>query len=124
MGRSENSFPPVLGGAVSLAPDKPIPYYAADGTSRGFRSPECARRFLDAGLVTAVYGRKGHLKAIFARHADGSSAVEASLRPGTRYSFREHLDNGHLCWKLRRLGRGEELRPIFLAVVADCMTSG
>ena len=100
---------------------KAIPYYAPDGTSRGFRSPECARRLIEAGQATAVYGRRGHLRAIFARRADGSAAVEASLRPGTRYSFREHLDNGRLCWKLRRLGQGNELRPIFRAVVADCM---
>jgi len=38
---------------------------------------------------------------------------------GTRYSFREHLDNGHLCWRLRRLGAGNQCRPVFLAVVAD-----
>ena len=108
---------------MSLTVDKPIPYYAPDGTSRGFRSPECARRLLEAGQATAIYGRKGHLKAIFARQADGSAAVGARLRPGARYSFREHLDNGRLCWKLRRLGRGNELRPIFLAVVAECIVS-
>lgn len=108
---------------MSLATDKPIPYYAADGTSRGFRSPECARRLLEARLVTAVYGRKGHLRAIFARQGDGSSAVGDKVYLGTRYSFREHLDNGHLCWKLRRLGSGNELRPVFLAVVTECLAS-
>ncbi len=101
--------------------EKLIPYYAADGTSRGFRSPACARRLLDAGLVTAVYGRKGHLKAIFARQQDGAAAVREQLPFGTRYSFREHLDNGYVCWKLRRLGRGDELRPIFLQVVRECL---
>jgi hypothetical protein len=108
---------------VSLTADRPIPYYAPDGTSRGFRSPECARRLLDAGLVTPVYGRKGHLRAIFARREDGTAAVGDQLPLGTRYSFREHLDNGRLCWRLRRLGRGNELRPIFLTVVAECMAS-
>ncbi|MFZ5928622.1 MAG: hypothetical protein ACOYX1_14385 [Acidobacteriota bacterium] len=108
---------------MSLAHQKPIPCYAADGTSRGYRSPECARRLIQAGLVTAVYGRKGHLRAIFARQADGASAVGDRPPLGTRYSFREHLDNGYLCWKLRRLGRGDELRPIFLAVVAECMAA-
>lgn len=75
------------------------------------------------GLVTPVYGRKGHLRAIFARRADGTSAVGGQPPLGTRYSFREHLDNGRLCWRLRRLGRGDELRPIFLAVVAQCMVA-
>jgi len=79
---------------------------------------------LATGLVTPVYGRKGHLKAIFARQADGAAAFAAHLRAGTRYSFREHLDNGYLCWKLRRLGRGDELRPIFLQVVSDCLAGG
>ncbi len=106
---------------MSLATDKRIPFYAADGTSRGFRSPESARRLIGAGLVTAVYGRKGHLKAIFARQGDGSPAVGDQLPLGTRYSFREHLDNGYLCWRLRRLGRGDELRPIFLQVVTECL---
>jgi hypothetical protein len=72
-------------------------------------------------LVTPVYGRKGHLRAIFARKTDGTSAVGDQPPLGTRYSFRERLDNGYLCWRLRRLGRGDELRPIFLAVMADCM---
>ncbi len=108
---------------MSLAHQKPIPCYAADGTSRGFRSPECARRLIAAGLVTAVYGRKGHLRAIFARREDGATAVGDRPPLGTRYSFRERLDNGYLCWRLRRLGRGDELRPIFLTVLAECMAA-
>jgi hypothetical protein len=76
---------------------------------------------IEAGLVTPVYGRKGHLRAIFVRREDGAAAAGDQLPLGTRYSFREHLDNGYLCWNLRRLGRGDELRPIFLAVVAECM---
>ncbi len=32
------------------------------------------------------------------------------LEGGPRYSFPEHVENGHLCWKLRRLGCGEEQR--------------
>ena len=107
---------------MSLATGKPIPYYAADGTSRGFRSPECARRLLEARLVTAVYGRKGHLRAIFARQGDGSSAVGDQLPLGTRYSFREQLDSGHFVWQLKRLGRGAELRPFFLEVAASCLS--
>jgi hypothetical protein len=100
---------------------KPIPYYAADGTSRGFRSPEAVARLLEQGLVTAIYGRKGHLKAVFARQADGASAVDEKLRPGTCYSFREHLASGHFLWQLKRLGRGAELRPFFFRVAAGCL---
>ena len=41
---------------------------------------------------------------------------------GTRYSFREHLDNGYIAWTLRRLGKGDEFRPIFLRVVTVCLS--
>jgi hypothetical protein len=33
---------------------------------------------------------------------------------GKRYSIREHHQSGRRCWKLKRLGRSDELRPIFL----------
>ncbi|MDE3167448.1 MAG: hypothetical protein KGN36_16720 [Acidobacteriota bacterium] len=41
---------------------------------------------------------------------------------GTRYSYLEHLDNGHLAWGLKSLGKGDDLRPIFLQVLLDCAT--
>ena len=31
-------------------------------------------------------------------------------------------DPTDVCWNLRRLGKGGELRPIFLRVVTDCVT--
>jgi len=101
--------------------EKPIPYYSADGKPRGFRSHDAAQRLIQAGLVSAAYGRKGHLRGIFARRADGSSAVEAGLRPGTRYSYREHLETGRIAWALKKLGKRNELRPMFLRIVADCL---
>lgn len=100
-----------------------IPFYAADGTPMGYRSSESARRLLDLDLVSPAYGRKGHLKAIFAKRRDGSSAVERTVRGGTRYSYRERLESGPLAWKLKKLGKQDELRPIFLQVVADCMVN-
>ena len=100
-----------------------IPMYAADGRSQGFRSLESAKRLIVNGLVDAVYGRKGHLRAVHAKHPDGASAVETQARTGTRYSVRERLDCGAVAWKLKRLGKGDELRPIFLQVVTDCMAN-
>ena len=98
-----------------------IPMYAADGRSLGFRSIESARRLIANGFVEAVYGRKGHLKAIQSKQADGASAITTQVRAGTCYSFREHFDTGTVAWRLKRLGKGDELRPIFMAVVTDCL---
>jgi hypothetical protein len=98
-----------------------IPMYASDGRSLGFRSLAAARRLIANGFVEAVYGRKGHLKAIHAKQPDGASAIATRVPTGTRYSFRERLDNGTVAWRLRRLGKGDELRPIFLTVVTGCM---
>ena len=97
-----------------------IPMYAADGRSLGFRSIESARRLVANGFVEAVYGRKGHLKAIQTKQSDGASAVTTQVKAGTQYSYRERSDTGTIAWRLKRLGKGSELRPIFLAVVTDC----
>jgi hypothetical protein len=112
-----------------MKPADQIPYYAADGTSLGFRSIEAAKRLVAGGFVKPSYGRKGHLKAIWLRREDGSSPVETHARVGTRYSFLENLDHGR-CWKLRRLDRRDEdgvpfsTRAIFLQVLTDCLVAG
>ena len=104
-----------------------IPIYAADGTSLGFRTREAANRLLAGGFVRPVYGRKGHLKAIFLRQEDGGNPVEAQPRVGTRYSFPERLDNGFRCWKLKKLDAKDEdgavlnARGVFLQVLQDCL---
>ena len=100
-----------------------IPLYTADGTPLGFRTIEAARRLIANEVVNPVYGRKGHLRAIFFRKPDGSSAVESKVPGGTCYSFRERLGGGPLAWNLRKLGKGAELRPLFQQVVADCVVN-
>ena len=106
-----------------------IPYYASDGTSLGFRSAESANRLVAGGFVQPSYGRKGHLRAIWARTEDGSSPVETRPPSGTRYSFPENLDSGRRCWKLRRVdGRDDDGMPVttrgvFLQVLKDCLVA-
>lgn len=100
------------------------PLYSADGTPLGYRSREATQRLLAGGFVTPAFGRKGHLKAIFLRRGDGSTPVEVSAPAGTTYSFRERLEQGHFVWQLKRLGKGNELRPVFLQVVTDCLARG
>ncbi len=98
-----------------------IPLYAADGTPWGFRTMEAAHRLIANGFASPVYGRKGHLKAIFSMRRDGSSAVEGTAPRATKYSFEERLESGRLNWKLKRLGKKDELRPLFRQVVTDCL---
>jgi len=100
-----------------------IPLYAADGTPWGFRSIEAAHRLIANGLVSPAYGRKGHLKAIFANKEEGPSTVKRGVPKSTRYSFQARVESGPLVWKLKRLGKGEELRPLFQQVVADCVVN-
>jgi hypothetical protein len=85
-----------------------IPYYAPDGTSLGFRSLAFALRLVEGGFVKPSYGRKGHIRAIWAPNDDGSDPVEAHARIGTRYSFLQNLDIGGRCWKLRRVDQRDE----------------
>jgi hypothetical protein len=112
-----------------MKPAEQIPYYAPDGRSMGFRSADAAKRLIEGGYVKASYGRKGHLKAIWLRQADGSSPVETHARAGTKYSFLQNLDNGGRCWKLRRVdGRDDDgvpvtSRGVFLQVVTDCLVA-
>ena len=107
----------------------PIPYYAPDGTSLGIRTPEAAKRLIAGGFVTPSYGRKGHLKAIWLRKADGANSVESNTRGGTKYSFQQRLDGGRRCWKLRRLDQRDgdgtlvSTRGVFLQVISDCLAS-
>jgi hypothetical protein len=104
-----------------------IPYYAPDGTSLGFRSPEAAKRLVEGGFVKPSYGRKGHLRAIWLQKPDGTSPVLTSAASGGPYSFQENLEHGGRCWKLRRLDRRDDdgvlvsTRGVFLQVVADCL---
>jgi hypothetical protein len=106
--------------------DQMIPIYSADGQSLGLRTLEAAEPLVSGGHVKPVYGRKGHLKAIFLPREDGGNPVETRAPTGTRYSFLQDL-NGGRCWSLRRLdGRDEDgnlvsMRGDFLRVLADCM---
>jgi hypothetical protein len=110
-----------------MKPEKPIPYYAADGTSLGLRTAEAAKRLIAGRFVLPSYGRKGHLKAIWSRRVDGSNPVEIQPHSGTRYSFPQRLESGRHCWRLRRVdGRDEDgtfvnTRGIFLQVLMDCV---
>lgn len=105
------------------------PLYSADGRSLGFRSRQAVQRLLAGGFVTASYGRKGHLRAIYLRKTDGSSPVETSPKSGTKYSFEQALPNGRRCWTLKKLDLTDEdgvpvdTEPIYRRVLIDCLAT-
>jgi hypothetical protein len=103
-----------------------IPLYAADGRCLGFRDEQAARCLIAAGHLSPSYGRKGHLKAVWMKDPRGDCPVLKQLPSGSRYSFREQLDNGR-CWALRRLDRRDDdgvmvnTRGLFLNVLTECL---
>ena len=101
-----------------------IPIYRSDGMLNDVVSEHALARLEAVGLIARVIrNRKGHVKRAILVMRPGEEPIRRTVYLGTRYVFRDHLDNGKMCWALRRLGRGDELRPIFLAVVSECMVA-
>jgi hypothetical protein len=99
-----------------------IPLYKFDGELCDWITPARMARLEKLDLIQIVRHKKGHVSRCVLRQRPGDPPpAQLTDYIGTRYSFREHLENGHICWRLRRLGRGQELRPIFLQVVTDCL---
>jgi|SRR5579884_660422 hypothetical protein len=110
---------------LHVKPKGKIPLYTADNELRDWITEGRLSRLQRAGLIARVVRhRKGYInRAVMFRRPGEGRPAQVSDYIGTRYSFQEHLDNGRFCWRLRRLGRGDELRPIFLTVVTECMAS-
>ena len=109
----------------------PIPLYSHDFAVLDFIIVKRALRLEYAGLAKLVR-HKGHInRAILHRRPGDPHPTTIRQYMGTGYSFEQPLSDGHHCWKLRPLqgGRAEsllappELRPIFLRVVLDCLTT-
>ncbi len=97
---------------------KPIPLYAADLHLCDWISEQRAIRLERLGLAKVIrHPKKGHIARCVFHRRPGESVPR--LR-GKAYSHRERLANGHVTWTLRKLGKGNELRPLFLQVVTDC----
>lgn len=108
-----------------LKQPRDIPLYAYDGALVEYTYAERIARLETCGLVRVIRHKKGMIaRAIF--YAREGDPRPADLRDyvGQEYSFKERLDDGHRVWKLKRLGKGDELRPIFLRVLNDCLVSG
>lgn len=99
-----------------------IPLYSAAGKRLNVISKQELER-LEAGgrLARVVRRRDGSPARAYLMPRDGfESACPVSVYMGQRYSFPERLPSCRV-WTLRRLGRGNELRPIFLAVLKSCL---
>jgi len=92
-------------------------------------------RLAQMGRISRIVRtRKGQPVRAFLHRMPGEPKP-STLRDymGTRYSSLQHLVDGHHCYRLRSLGDNpraeldlapESVRPIFLRVVADCLSSG
>ena len=108
-----------------------IPLYSYEGALLQFITPERLKRLEGLGRVRAVVRRRtGQIARVMLHRLPGDPRP---CRPedyiGTCYSFRQQFSNGRKCWRLRALGdkpsetelAPEEVRPIFLRVVLDCL---
>ena len=98
-----------------------IPVYLAAGTLYATVSEERLERLQSAGLVARVVRcRKGDIKRaiLFGRPGD----TTPTPRLGTRYSFKQHLDNGSQCWRLKQLDHDGHGNASFLRVIEDCLS--
>ena len=113
--------------------DRIFPLYSYDGELVAWINTKRFRRLDEAGRVARVVrNRTGEVKrATLLRMPGEPKPSFLEDYRGTSYSFRQRLAEGHRCHRLRALGDNpqadeyylapEEVRPIFLAVLTDCL---
>jgi hypothetical protein len=83
-----------------------IPLYTMDGELQDWISEKRMVWLERLELVRVVRHKKGHVaRCILRQRGPGPKPIKLADYLGTRYSFRERLDNGLLCWRLRSLER-------------------
>ena len=104
---------------------KLIPLYNSHGELQDKITEQRLTRLHALGLIARIVRhRKGHVnRAVLFRREGEVQGANLMESPGTKYSFLEHLDGGHMTWSLKRLGHGDELRSVFLQVVTDCLVN-
>ena len=101
-----------------------IPIYSADHELREWVTVQGLGRMQAQGLIDKVVQRKktGQItRAYRFRREDDPKPSSTNDYVGTPYSYRERLGDGHRIWRLKKLGKKDELRPLFMKVVADCI---
>jgi hypothetical protein len=112
--------------------DRDIAVYNSDGALVQWMDEKRVCRLIEFGRVARVVkNRAGRIKRA-TLHMTPGEPKPSTLRDyvGTKYAFRQRLNDGHRCYRLRSLGDNpndehnlapDEVRPIFLQVVADCV---
>ena len=107
-----------------------IPFYSYDGAYLDHITVKRAARLENSGVAKVVRHKKGHInRVILLRGKDDPRPTTPCDYLGKRYSFQQLLQDGQRPWKLRPLQGGrsetdlapEELRPIFIRVLLDCL---
>lgn len=81
-----------------------IPLYSADGELHDWISEQRMARMDRLGLIRVVQHKKGRVsRCILHQRSDDPRPTKLSDYLGTRYSYRERLDTGHMVWTLRKL---------------------
>lgn len=105
-----------------------IPVYRADLSLYAHVSEKRFERLQSVGLIARIVrSRKGDIKrAILFALPGEPKETSARTYLGKPYSYREHLDSGLRCWRLKRLDWKDEdgvvidTRGVFLRVVQEC----
>ncbi len=101
-----------------------IPLYSAENELRAWIPYKRAEQLAREGVGRLVRHRKGHIsRCVLHRRPSEPSETTVQNYTGTKYSFREKHNNTLRCWRLKRLGKGDELRPLFRQVLTDCLTN-
>ncbi len=114
--------------------ERNIAVYTCDGALVQWIDEKRLARLIASGNVARVHRRRnGRISRVNLRLRAGESRPSfLADYVGTKYSFKQHLEDGHYCYRLRALGDDrngddhdlapEEVRPIFMRVLLDCLT--
>jgi hypothetical protein len=110
-----------------------IAVYSADGELLQWVDQRRFQRLAEYGRIARVVKtRAGRVKRATLHPIAGEPRPSLlSDYNGTKYCFRQQLEDGHQCFRLRALGDNrndgehylgpEEVRPIFMRVLLDCL---
>jgi hypothetical protein len=90
--------------------ERTIPLYTPDGELCNWITEPHMLRLERLDLITVVRHKKGRVaRCTFRRRPGDPLPVPLAGYLGTRYSFREHLLDGHYVWAHKRLRPGKVL---------------